>query len=555
MSREDVVVAIGEENIHLIQEYLLQNNMEQINQQDDNGDTLLHTAIKQLVTHVRLMEEIDVDSDASDVDSFVSDDSNNTIDLAELHNILDIILLLAKHSDKKLRNKHGDLAAHILLRLCLRQTDMVDKYSEIFEAILTEEGIEEECYFDGHFSLHEAVKIEKEWLMKIILKKGISVTTLDSAGYPALFHALECTRSSNDAILSLIHKDIVNHSANDGKTALMLAAVYGRSSIVLKLVELGADITTPDKEKWTALMYASVFICDPVSVDAYKALIHPNIVNGVVPRKTTPLHKLALRRSEKEYMEALLNAGADPDILDEDGIPAVLNYLEADFNVTEGAQADIFLLLLPRNRVPCLDLIIAIISSRIYRIRPGFEEEEYVQMLSHLFLLSKRHEFEEHAISTSYAIPGNRSYMTIFTCFERIYTLCVILRKGMGSRSGPRLDIIHRYLHNSDDDIADKILPMWDNPFSLAEECRFKIRACIHKPNREKFERLRLPETLTDALLMHDVAREACEILRSATNDTVSDIDSDSDSDTDSDSDSDTDSDNDSDSATDDTDS
>ena len=105
--------------------------------------------------------------------------------------------------------------------------------------------------------------------------------------------------------------------------------------------------------------------------------------------------------------------------------------------------------------------------------------------------------------------------MKTFRNVNQVRALCILVRKGIGSRTGPGLSTVieHRETEQHETGKAREIDGLWDEPFTLLEECCFRIRESIENPTPCKIHQLRLPKKLTDMLLFLNVAREVSHII------------------------------------------
>ena len=109
-----------------------------------------------------------------------------------------------------------------------------------------------------------------------------------------------------DWLLSLKGVDI-NAQANNGNTAIMLAAYLENSHAVTALLERGAEV---NKTGWTALHYAAMSGND-VIISAL--LEHAAYIDAQTPNGDTAL-MLALKGNKTSAVKLLLDEGADPTI-------------------------------------------------------------------------------------------------------------------------------------------------------------------------------------------------------------------------------------------------
>lgn len=117
---------------------------------------------------------------------------------------------------------------------------------------------------------------------------------------------LSVREDSNQVFAYLIaHPHVqIDQRANNGDTALMLAAYLEKVSKLKALIAAGAK---PNQSGWTALHYA----CVVGNLEIVKILLsHQADVNAETPNKTTSL-MLAARRGELQIVKKLLEHGAE----------------------------------------------------------------------------------------------------------------------------------------------------------------------------------------------------------------------------------------------------
>ncbi len=86
---------------------------------------------------------------------------------------------------------------------------------------------------------------------------------------------------------------------------------------VQDLIARGANATFEDKNSWISLHYAA----SRGYLELIEVLIKasPGSVNYKIKDGSTPLHMAIYRRQNESIIEALVDAGADPDILNNEG--------------------------------------------------------------------------------------------------------------------------------------------------------------------------------------------------------------------------------------------
>jgi ankyrin repeat protein len=145
-----------------------------------------------------------------------------------------------------------------------------------------------------------------------LLKAGASIDAKNANGGTALMYAAMCPDPEVTRLL-LQHGAQVNARARLGWTALLVASVKGNVATARALLDGGAEPNAPDAYGWTPLMRAV-------------HTRHPNIVELLLSRPdtdidarerdgATALH-IAASLGEKEMVALLLDAGANPAILD-----------------------------------------------------------------------------------------------------------------------------------------------------------------------------------------------------------------------------------------------
>ncbi|MAM71876.1 MAG: hypothetical protein CMP91_12120 [Gammaproteobacteria bacterium] len=153
--------------------------------------------------------------------------------------------------------------------------------------------------------------------LETALQQGMDVNWSEADGTTLLMHAIY-NQESDKARLLIQQGADVNASNRYGATALYLAAQQGMDDIAIMLLAAGANtqVTTPDGE--TLLMTASA----AGSARIVRALLADDMENmmlGLDPNQTeawkgqTAL-MWAAARGHVEVMEALIEAGADPDM-------------------------------------------------------------------------------------------------------------------------------------------------------------------------------------------------------------------------------------------------
>ena len=146
----------------------------------------------------------------------------------------------------------------------------------------------------------------------------VDVNLADNDGLTALIIAAE--EGHTEVVTALLQRDAdINHANGDGWTALMFAAYHGRTEIVRALLQRGADINIVNNRGTTALMLA-----------AYRGRTEPELFFKVVLISIMQIEMVssalmvAAARGHAEIVRALLDAGANVNLADNDGRTAFM---------------------------------------------------------------------------------------------------------------------------------------------------------------------------------------------------------------------------------------
>ena len=109
---------------------------------------------------------------------------------------------------------------------------------------------------DGLTALMAAAKKSTPRVIDILLKAGANVNAKDSNGMTALHHAA-MNNPDPEAVNTLIEAGSEDITANNGRDALIFAAMLNTPGVVAALLEAGADVNTKDVFGKTALEHAA----------------------------------------------------------------------------------------------------------------------------------------------------------------------------------------------------------------------------------------------------------------------------------------------------------
>jgi ankyrin repeat protein len=111
----------------------------------------------------------------------------------------------------------------------------------------------------------------------------------------------------------------VNQANGAGETPLMLAALKGQQEWVRRLLLRGAYVNHPG---WTPLHYAASHASEAALPMVEALLAHHAYIDAESPNGTTPL-MMAAQYGIEAVVEALLDAGADASLRNEQGLSAL----------------------------------------------------------------------------------------------------------------------------------------------------------------------------------------------------------------------------------------
>jgi len=160
-----------------------------------------------------------------------------------------------------------------------------------------------------------AVEVDNAANLQKMLAQGLDPNLLDTRGQPALIVALQGQSLKAAKVLweaPGIKLDVVNHA---GETPLMMAALKAEADAAAALVARGAAV---NKDGWSPLHYAAT----GGSAAIVKLLLtHGAALEARSPNATTPL-MMAARYANEEAVDALLAAGADRTLVNQQGMNA-----------------------------------------------------------------------------------------------------------------------------------------------------------------------------------------------------------------------------------------
>eukprot|EP00505_MAST-04D_sp_SCG-Rhode-Island_P000528 Stramenopile-MAST_4_protein_528 len=191
-------------------------------------------------------------------------------------------------------------------------------------------------------AFHEASKRGHTHVVLLLLEMGAPLDSRDEFGRTAIHYAALCSKQhvvrhgicpeetgylgesddshvkTMDILLSSGSSPPVEAVDNDGRTALMYAAMQGHSDVVEVLLKHGTDSAHRDLSGWSALFFAALYD-------------HPNVLRILLENPKTESDVpdsmgytalvIAAEQGWKDNVLLLLSYGADPSRLCRDGKP------------------------------------------------------------------------------------------------------------------------------------------------------------------------------------------------------------------------------------------
>jgi ankyrin repeat protein len=164
-----------------------------------------------------------------------------------------------------------------------------------------------------------ALRLDEVQTLRRLQQRGFDFNTPDESGQSPLLLALRLDSLKTAAFLIEqpgFHLDAHN---TRGENALMIAALRGHVGLLRLMLRHGAEVNKPG---WTPLHYAAAHPT-AVSVEMVELLLEENAyIDAASPNETTPL-MMAARYGHRDSVRALLEAGADVSLRNQQGLAAL----------------------------------------------------------------------------------------------------------------------------------------------------------------------------------------------------------------------------------------
>ena len=165
-------------------------------------------------------------------------------------------------------------------------------------------------------------------VINILLDAGADHNITDAYGDTWLHYAAR-NYWHPEVLHSLISHGVgVNATNRKNITAFMTACAKGNKDIINVLLNAGADPDKADTDGDTCLHYAARHYCH---MEVVQALISHGIDVNVTNKKNVTSLMISCRERNKDDVDVLLNAGADPNIADDDGDTCLHKILHREY--------------------------------------------------------------------------------------------------------------------------------------------------------------------------------------------------------------------------------
>lgn len=172
------------------------------------------------------------------------------------------------------------------------------------------------AYAGSYEDFFSAIRRDDSPALQALLQRGFDPNTKDPQGQPGLLIATMVPAWKAAQVLVRTPKIEAEARNKNDESPLMLAALNNQLDLAKALIDKDADVNKPG---WAPLHYAAT----KGHVEMINLLLENDAyIDAESPNKTTPLMMAAMYGSTSA-VKALLEAGADPALKNEQGLSAI----------------------------------------------------------------------------------------------------------------------------------------------------------------------------------------------------------------------------------------
>ena len=284
---------------------VLLNAGAEINTENEDGFTCLHVAVSGHCNKETLHALLDHGADVNATNKL----NQTPLSLAcSTGNEDTISVLLTAGTDLSITNFDGKTCLH----------DAVDGgCSKDVLQVLIDHGVDVNVTDKLNCTaLMLASKKKNEDAIEVLLNAGADTHFADADGYTCLYYATDgdCSKEVLQAIIS--YGADVNATNKTNVTALMIACERWNENAINILFNAGANPNIADADGRTCLHYAVENNC---STQVLQSMISQGVNVNATNKKNVTALMIACEEGTKDAVNLLLNAGAEPNIVDADG--------------------------------------------------------------------------------------------------------------------------------------------------------------------------------------------------------------------------------------------